>query len=147
MDVSALAQRTTTLQVEYAGQTAAITYYPDCFNSDDLQRFINMRNDDLAGWMRELSRMVATWELTNNGQPLPTTPEGIAQVPSGLLGAIQKKIIGDMFPSEEEKRGSSEPTFSQSETSTPSSPISPNGLDSSTPIAPPQPSSESLSPT
>lgn len=57
------------------------------------------RQDIDAGLLDPLCRLIASWDLTDDDeQPLPITPDAIADVPASILFAVLDAIGADMAP-------------------------------------------------
>ena len=93
--------------------------------------------DQLAANVEVLSLILVSWELTDDqDRPIPTTPEGLQDVPLTVLGPLVEAIMADAQPSSEEGNGSSD-TSSTPNTSSTSTPEShPNGPEPSQSLEP-----------
>src|SRR5688572_25636673 len=120
MEIAAVISETRTIQFEFSGQTSKVSYRPNCYTLEFVEAM--QSEDELAVVAPALAKLIAAWELTENGQPIPTTAEGLARVPIFLLRAMQVAIREDMEVAEEEKRGSSQPTPMPPIASSPGSP-------------------------
>lgn len=64
-------------------------------------------NDVDGGLLWPMSELIAEWDLTDDdGAPIPTTPDGLAEVPVRGLMAILEAITGNEAPN----RQSAEPS-------------------------------------
>ena len=146
MEITTVLNETRELNFEFQGQRSRILYYPNCYTLEFVQQIAEAGNDvELAAQVA--AKLIADWELTENGKPLPPTAEGIQRLPVMLLRAIEEAIGQDMGISEEEKKGSLERMSSLRTVSTPPPPTSPNGSESSTTLEQQPASSTSPSPT
>lgn len=84
-----------------------------------------------------------SWNLTEDGQPLPLTKDNLERLPYPVLTQLTEKLIEASTPSSEEGNASSPSASGPQSDSGSMSPTSPNGSDTSTSPKP----SESLSVT
>ena len=121
MDVGAYKAVTKPLAIDFEGEVINITYRPNVYTLG-FQRSLVEALEDQSGEALAMTfgELIASWDLLENGVPLPLTSEGIEKVPLTVLGAIDQ-AIGETLqvPSEEEKRGLSEPSALLPPTSTP----------------------------
>lgn len=135
MDLAAYRNSTKPLEVVLDGWTLNITYRPNALSLGEARRLGDPTVEERA---EDLLKFLATWDLEDEGHPVPLTLETLMAIPLNILLGIDEAIGDDLVPSEEEKRGSSEPSASQPRASTspstsspPSDPTSSNGSQTS----------------
>lgn len=115
MDLAAYRNSTKPLAVVLDGWTLNITYRPNALSLGEARRLGDPTVEERA---EDLLKFLATWDLEDEGHPVPLTLETLMAIPLNILLGIDEAIGDDLVPSEEEKRGSSAPTESQPQDST-----------------------------
>jgi hypothetical protein len=87
--------------------------------------------------------VILSWDITDNGAEFPPTADNIAVLSFGALWGLMERIAAASLPSSAEGNASFVQPVTAPTASTPPSPTSPNGSQTS----PSPASSESLSPT
>jgi hypothetical protein len=85
------------LSVPYKGLTVEIDYYPDRV-SMNMQRAIAVLSrppHDVGPITEELALVLADWDLTRGGEPVPITPDGVGSLGIALSSAIGGSIMED----------------------------------------------------
>ncbi len=139
MDVGKYKAVTKPLVVEFEGDVINIAYRPNVFSLGLQRRLVEAQKaGDVKALTEQMTAFIASWDLEEEGQQIPLTAEGIERVPADVLKAIDDAIAAALLPSDEEKKGSSEPSPSQqadsippSESSPSSAPTSSNGSETS----------------
>jgi hypothetical protein len=88
-----LARLTTT----YKSISITFEYHPDRVGMN-LQRAIASVTRppyDMGPICDELALVLSAWDLTRNGEPIPTTAEGLCSLPMGISSAIGREIMED----------------------------------------------------
>lgn len=97
MDLAALRNRTATVKFEFDGEFLTFTYNPHAYD-DDCQRTIHALSDapDNVGLAKLFERLITSWDLVNNGTPVPCTYDSFAEMlPPFLRSKIVNEIIND----------------------------------------------------
>jgi hypothetical protein len=85
------------LSATYQSITVNFEYFPDRVGMN-LQRGIaavTRPPHDMGPIADELANILAAWDLTRKGEPIPITPEGIGSLPMGISSAIGREIMED----------------------------------------------------
>jgi hypothetical protein len=132
MDLKALTAETATVSFDFRGHAITVDYYPGAFTLAFAEELEALKEAESVGAIAEaMSKIIAAWNVEENGEPLPTTAAGIKRIPSQFLIAVQEAISADTQPTGAEKKGFSEPSNTLPSDSTPPASSSPNGSDSS----------------
>lgn len=139
MDVGKYKAVTKPLAVDFEGEIINLTYRPNVYTLGFTRRLAEAQAaQNMAEVAQYFVDFLAGWDLMEGDSPIPLTREGVETVPLDILSAIDDQVAKTMLPSEEEKRGSSEPSDSQPQASTKTSsgtqstdPISSNGSETS----------------
>jgi len=121
------------LTVPYKTISITIDYYPDRVGMN-LQRAIAAVTRppfDVGPVADGLAHVLAAWDLTRNGEPIPLTPEGIGSVGMSISTAVGGAIMEDFHDPK-----SPRPTASPSASSTVSPPGSKPDGSGSAPTGP-----------
>jgi len=108
--------------LDFDGEILNVQYRPNIYTLGFVRE---LSSDDVDKKMEAFARLIASWDLYLNGEIVPLTAEGLSRVPLQILKAIDSAIEVETTPSEDEKKGSSEPSDSPPTTSTELSPNSP----------------------
>lgn len=76
------------------GDTIDIEYYPHEITPGYLDAV--SKENDLMALARTVAKFVAAWDITNDGEPLPVTVEGAAELGITLLNRIVTDVAQDM---------------------------------------------------
>lgn len=90
-----------TVTGEYYGETFTVTYKPSEYTLAVQSGIDNPDTDETSNekLINLLTNMLTAWDvLDEKGDPLPITPEILADLPVALLGAIQMCCREDMTP-------------------------------------------------
>jgi hypothetical protein len=90
---------------------------------------------DPLSMANSLAEVVLEWDVTQGGQPFPPTGENMAQLSFPALGNLLRRIVEAGVPTDDEKKGSSEPSSTVPLASTQPQQQSLNGPDTS--VSPP----------
>lgn len=94
-------ERTAAVTVEYAGESAVITYYPHKITKSLIREISESDGDGVDKLSLQLERLVAGWEVVDDsGAPLPVTAEVMAEFPLDFLTAIMRAINEAAIPGE-----------------------------------------------
>jgi len=120
MDIGKYKAVTKPLAFDFDGEVINLTYRPNIYTVGLERRLRDATKDEsrLETLPTQLSQFIASWDLEEDGQPIPLTVEGLSSVPAQMLIAIDNAIGAALVPSEEEKKGSSEPSALPPQTST-----------------------------
>lgn len=111
MDVGKYKAVTKPLTFEFEGEVINLTYRPNVYTLGLQRRLVESQSEgDIDTLTSQMVEFIASWDLTEDDEPLPLTKEGIEKVPLMVLKALDEAIADALLPSEEEKRGSSEPS-------------------------------------
>jgi hypothetical protein len=134
MDLAKYTAVTKPLVINFEGEVLNITYRPNIYTlgfARELGEALESKDFDLQA--ETFARLIASWDLyLNETEVVPLTAAGIQQVPIQVLSAIDGAIAEAVRPSEDEKKGSSEPTSTPSSDSSEPPATSPNGSETST---------------
>lgn len=133
MDVGSLTGVTERVEFSFAGQVGNVEYRPNVYSLGYYRKIRKVLDEEQIGELAPLlCELIAAWDLTANGEPIPVTPEGMERVPFPLINAIQAAIQKASDVPDDEKKGSSMPTASSAAPAESS-----NGDSSSSPSGPP----------
>ena len=76
------------------GDLVALVYYPHKITPGYLDAVSG--ENDLMALARTVAEFVADWDITDEGEPLPVTVEGAAQLGLSLLNLIVTEVAQDM---------------------------------------------------
>lgn len=125
MDIGAFKAVTKPLVVDFDGEVINLTYRPNIYTLGFTRKMMEARDsEDFSALAQSFVEFLASWDLMEGDQVIPLTTEGVERVPFEILAAIEAQIAETLRPSEEEKRGSSEPSASPPPASTSPSPSS-----------------------
>lgn len=111
MDLAAYKAVTKPLAVDFDGEVINITYRPNIYTLGFTRRLVEAQQaQDQDAIAQYFVDFIASWDLLEGDVPIPLTPEGVERVPFEILGALDSAVANALGPSEEEKRGSSEPS-------------------------------------
>jgi len=85
------------LATPYKGVTITFDYYPERVGLN-LQRAVAAATrppHDVGPIADGLAYVLAAWDLTRHGEPIPITPDGVASLAIGISGAIGAAIMED----------------------------------------------------
>lgn len=99
MDLNAIASKTATTEVPFLGETVRLDYRPALLTRDRLAA-LDAENVDEDTAATFLCDVLAGWDLTNDGEPLPITVEGLGKVPFPLLKEMMKGLVEGTKPGE-----------------------------------------------
>jgi hypothetical protein len=88
---------TARLQALYRNITVTFDYHPARVGMN-LQRAIaavTRPPHDMGPIADELAKILAAWDLTRAGEPIPITPDGIGSLPMGIASAIGQVVMED----------------------------------------------------
>lgn len=120
MDVGKYRAVTKPVVVDLDGEIINATYRPNIYTIS-FERQLEAVTDDTDQAARLFIELVASWDLYDGDAVVPLTVEAVEEIPLEILTAILSSVRGELTPSEEEKRGSSEPLDSAQADSTPPS--------------------------
>lgn len=108
ISMAAAKERTRTVEVEYAEETAKVWYYPHRF-SKTMLREVTEAGDGVDKLIAQLVLLVAKWEIVDaNNTPLPVTQEVLSEIPLDLLNEIMRQINKVQAPGETNGASSSD---------------------------------------
>jgi hypothetical protein len=99
-----------TVSVPFEGAALRVTYRPGAITPKvQASVFKAQRDQDLeAGLCRPLSGLLVRWDLTDDdGEPMATTPEALAELPAQLLLRVLEAITDDIAPNRTSAEASS----------------------------------------
>jgi hypothetical protein len=87
------------LSIPFGDETLMVTYRPGKMTPSLLQRIQTAERDGSIsdGLLVPLSELLASWDLTDNGgEPIPTTPEALGDLPFTILRVVLERIATSM---------------------------------------------------
>lgn len=96
-ELADLAARTAHLSVAFAGVgTIEVDYRPDLVTGDTQTIIVQFtRTGDPEPLYAELARVLIGWDVTADGQPVPTSPDGLRSVPLEVTRRTLNAIMED----------------------------------------------------
>ena len=97
MDLAELEQNRARLTASHRSIVVTFDYYPERVGMA-FQRALAAASrppHDVGPIADQLPGIVAEWDLTRGGQPIPITAEGIGSLPMGISSAIGRAIMED----------------------------------------------------
>lgn len=96
-DLANLRANTARLSFSYVGATFTAFYRPlDLDERTQTARRAMAENDDLRALYAELARVVLEWDVSENGAPVPTTPEGFQSAGTGICLSLWNALLVDL---------------------------------------------------
>lgn len=98
VDIDDLARRERTIELDYDGEAVEVRYRPHLFDSTVYNSIVlgtAPESDDEAFGV--MIKLLAGWNLTRKGKPLPITKETLTALPWALLRDISNAIGKDLF--------------------------------------------------
>jgi hypothetical protein len=93
VDEQAFIDETKPLEVDFgAGRILHVEYRPNAIKLKD-QGVSDTSADAVA---EIIGRMIASWDLTRGGEPVPLTVDGLKETPVNILAKVQEAVLGDM---------------------------------------------------
>lgn len=132
MDIASYKAVTKPVSLDFEGEVINLEVRSHLFTLG-LQRKLQaaQENLDATALASFFIEVISSWDLMDDGRVVPLTVEGLEGVPLEILGAIDAGIGAALLPSEEEKRGSSEPSVTPPTDSSEPVEASPNGSETS----------------
>lgn len=99
LDLGDLLARVAEVDVDYGDGSFAVRYRPEAITVDLVEALGADEGDDvrrLALLVDVLARVVAGWDVTEEGIPLPVTPECLRRFPLRMLVAVVAAITADV---------------------------------------------------
>ena len=102
LDFSDLKAKRRAVAVQYDGEVINVEYCPGMVTPEYQSAMLALAKsepteDQTAAWEQMLAVM-ASWDITDNGEPLPITRETLGMMPTDLLMAIMQAITADANP-------------------------------------------------
>lgn len=94
MDINSIKADRARGKVEYMGEEVSFQYRPAMITPENYKVMSDGQNVDELGTFFE--GILASWDLTNEGQPLPITAANVAKLPLALLRAIANFIAREV---------------------------------------------------
>lgn len=92
LNLTALAANEATVNVDFMGQSASVTYRPSALTQKRLQRLAKQQDDEKA--LNEFfTELVTDWDVTKGKAKVPLTAEGLSDVPILFLRAVMAAIM------------------------------------------------------
>lgn len=98
LDLDQLQKRSARVTVEYGEDTVVLTYRPERIDAATARRLRKLvespeQEEDLV---EILAVLIADWDITQSGKPLPVTPESLRKIPIALMGSLASGIFTDV---------------------------------------------------
>ena len=103
MDLDALVGKSATVNVNFMGLTALVTYDPVYLTAS---RINDMQKDDKK-FSKTFCKLIQSWDVTRGGETIPLTQEGLEGVPLVFLRAIFTTILAETGDKNQGKASSS----------------------------------------
>ena len=94
IDLAVLATNVAKLTVEYGTQEIEISYHPGVATPTRIKQ-ASEGDDEIAPFIKFVVELVHTWDLVNDGVPLPVTVEAAGTVPMTILQKIMQACLSD----------------------------------------------------
>lgn len=93
-DLASLRANAARLTVTYAGEPlATVVYRPTALQGDMFDR---LQSGDWDGVYAALAEVVASWDLTDGGAPVPVDPTGFKRAGFAVCGTLINAMLRDM---------------------------------------------------
>lgn len=92
--------RRATAVAHYAGEDVRLDYRPELLDAPTVSKLQSMLQTAEAptAYIDLLARLVAEWDITEDGAPMPVTRENLTRFGVTLLDALASAILLDMQP-------------------------------------------------
>lgn len=111
-ELSALKSITRPVSVEFYGETVTIDYRPAAMTVEVEELIFGdpvAGEDAKARILSGFAKVIASWDVTSEGEPVPVTVETLREVPRDLLFGALRKIGEDQSPGKTGAGASSTP--------------------------------------
>lgn len=128
LDLARLAAGIAHLAIAYTDETLEVDYRPELVTGRTfglLARAGRGEGLDLGALYAEMTRLIASWDLTEDGVPVPIDPGGLERLGMALLGSILQAIVADA--AQNPTRAAGRQTRGTAATSNGSSPMAASG--------------------
>lgn len=100
MDLAALRNRSAQVRVEFDNEILNFTYNPHAYD-DECQRSVHRLSDaeDNSGLAGMFERLITSWDLVDNGQPVTCSYDGFVS----LMPFLRSKILNSLIEDEMER--------------------------------------------
>jgi hypothetical protein len=98
LDLARLAAGVAHVSIPYAAETLEVDYRPELVTGRTFGLLAAAGRGgtiDLEALYAELGRLIAGWDLTDGGEPVPTDAAGLERLGMGLVGTILQAILAD----------------------------------------------------
>lgn len=93
MDSRKFVERTSALEVDFGdGDVIKLTYRPNVITTDEAIS----ENGTPEENVEQAARLIATWDLTEDEQPVPLTRKALGAQPATIVGRVMSAILEDM---------------------------------------------------
>jgi hypothetical protein len=96
LNLSALLRRSARIEVEYAGETFGVEYLPHAITTDvylELEAATASETTAVEVLGVLLAKLVASWEIEMDGQPLPVSADSMRLFPIAMLAEVSTAIM------------------------------------------------------
>ena len=101
LTLSNATKRTKTIDIDYDGETVAVTFYPRAMTHSLIKSMQASDTDNISGITDALTHLVASWDVLDDaGNQLPPTVEVMQGFPVDFMGAVFTGIVQAMQPGE-----------------------------------------------
>ena len=100
LDLAILATNVAHVAVPYGTDTISVSFHPSVATPARMKAMTTSLEsaddeDNLIGFLAFLSDLIADWDITSGADKVPTTPEGLEQVPMAVLQKIMQTILSE----------------------------------------------------
>lgn len=98
LDLASLDANVANAAVQWGSDTINVRYKPSIATPGRLQTVMNsMESDDadISGFVGFISDLLEGWDILRAGTPIPTTPEGVSDVPIPVLRKIITTVMAE----------------------------------------------------
>jgi len=97
MDIGALFKKVSSIDIEYEGEKFGVSYAPQKYTSRVHHEVLeSQKTQDFVPLVSILTAMLVSWDLTDNGKPLPITEETLSSLPVNLLMMLVGEVMKDV---------------------------------------------------
>ena len=109
MDLQNIAKNTASASVEFLGETLKFRYRPAAITTETFSKVQNTEDED--EFITLFCQIVADWDMTSNGEPVPVNKTVLRNLPVQLLRVIMGAIMDD-GPKKASEEGKASGSFS-----------------------------------
>lgn len=95
IDLAALATNVASTDVDFGESTITVKYRPSVATPANLKAVAADPDDEVGPFIDFLIKLVVDWDITNGGEKVPLTVEGVDSVPMAILQQVMRGVMAD----------------------------------------------------